>query len=176
MSQYTFELRELDRGDAARCAELEGQLFRGETPWSAEVFQQEFAHPHTFYFGVEAAEPVDAADSSGAAGGRAVLVGYAGLAMMGPADAPDFEIHTIGTDPAFQRRGVGRMMMENIAYIADLKDAPVFLEVRVGNDPAIGMYEAFGFKRVGVRKGYYQPAGHDAYTMVRPRKSERESA
>lgn len=161
---FTLELRELTPADAQRCAELELQLFSGETPWSEGVFKGEFAHPHTFYFGVDAITPE----------GDKTLAGYAGLAMMGPVDYPEFEIHTIGTDPAFQRKGIGRMMIDNIAHIADLKDAPVFLEVRVGNDPAVGMYEAFGFKHLGIRKGYYQPAGDDAYTMVRPRKSERE--
>ncbi len=93
--------------------------------------------------------------------------------MMGPAADPEFEIHTIGVDPAAQRRGVGRMMMDNIVYIADLKNAPVFLEVRVGNDPAIGLYEAYGFIKTGIRRNYYQPSGADAHTMFRPRSSER---
>ena len=119
---------------------------------------QEIAHGHTFYLGVEDED---------------VLVGYAGIGMMGPVTDPEFEIHTIGVDPAMQRRGAGRMMMDNIVYIADLKDAPVFLEVRVGNDPAISMYEAYGFIKTGIRRNYYQPSGADAHTMFRPRKSER---
>ena len=65
------------------------------------------------------------------------------------------------------------MMMDNICHIADLKDAPVFLEVRVGNDPAIGLYERYGFAKQGIRKNYYQPSGADAHVMVRPRQSER---
>ena len=77
-------------------------------------------------------------------------------------DDPEFEILTIGTDPKHQRRGIGRMMMDNICYIADLKKAPLFLEVRVGNDPAIEMYKAYGFKHLGIRRNYYQPSGADA--------------
>ena len=93
--------------------------------------------------------------------------------MMGPAADPEFEIHTIGVDPAAQRRGIARMMMDNICHIADLKDAPVFLEVRVGNEPAIGLYEGYAFAKQGIRKNYYQPSGADAHVMVRPRQSER---
>ena len=63
--------------------------------------------------------------------------------------------------------------MDNICHIADLKDAPVFLEVRVGNDPAIGLYERYGFAKQGIRKNYYQPSGADAHVMVRPRQSDR---
>ena len=150
-------LRELTDADAPRCAELEVQLFPGETPWSTEVFLADFAQPHTFYFGVQDGEP----------DGDGVLLGYAGLAMMGPVGTPEFEILTICTAPEAQRRGVGRLMMENICHIADLKDAPVFLEVRVGNDPAILMYEAFGFEMMGLRRNYYQPSGADAHTMKR---------
>lgn len=153
-----MKLRELTAADAQRCAELENVLFAGEGPWPAEAFVQEIAHGHTFYLGVEDED---------------VLVGYAGIGMMGPVTDPEFEIHTIGVDPAMQRRGAGRMMMDNIVYIADLKDAPVFLEVRVGNDPAISMYEAYGFIKTGIRRNYYQPSGADAHTMFRPRKSER---
>lgn len=147
-------LRELTASDAARCAELETVLFPGETPWSKEVFQAEFRQPHTFYLGVQDTE----AD---------LLVSYAGIGRMGPADDPEYEIHTIGTDPAHQRRGIGRMMMDNICFIADREKAPIFLEVRVDNVPAISLYEAYGFHRLGVRRNYYQPSGADAYTYKR---------
>ena len=47
------------------------------------------------------------------------------------------------------------------------------MEVRVDNTPAIRLYESFGFFTAGVRKNYYQASGMDAYTMTRPKKSER---
>ena len=151
-----LKLRELTPADAPRCAELDVVLFSGETPWSSEAFRSEFSQPHNFYFGVEDT------DRDG------LLVGYAGIGMLGPAADPEFEIHTIGTDPQHQRRGVGALMMDNICHIADVKNAPVFLEVRVGNDPAIAMYERYGFEKMGLRRGYYQPSGADAHTMRRP--------
>lgn len=160
-------LRELTPADAARCAELEEVLFPGESPWSEQVFLADFARAYTFYFGAEAETAAQATETT-------TLVGYAGLGMSGPADDPEFEILTIGTDPAYQRRGIGKALMDNICHIADLKDAPVFLEVRVGNDPAIAMYERYGFQHMGIRRGYYQPSGADAHTMVRPRRSERD--
>lgn len=150
-----LELRELAAADAERCAELDVLLFPGETPWSASAFRAEFSQPHNFYFGVEDTE-------------LSLLVGYAGIGMLGPACDPEFEIHTIGTDPDHQRRGIGRMMMDNICHIADLKAAPIFLEVRVGNEAAISMYERYGFEMMGIRRNYYQPSGADAHTMRRP--------
>ncbi|QPK79612.1 GNAT family N-acetyltransferase [Corynebacterium lizhenjunii] len=182
-----MRLRELTPADAARCAELEKVLFAGETPWSEEIFRADFARPHTFYFGVEDAPAVAAAAAAtetaaaetvaaneNAPTADSVLVGYAGLAMLGPVADPEWEILTIGVDPAAQRRGVARAMMDNICHIADRTDSPVFLEVRVGNDPALRLYEAYGFIYTGIRRNYYQPSGADAHTMVRPRSSERQ--
>ena len=42
--------------------------------------------------------------------------------------------------------------------------------------PAIRMYEAFGFTILATRKNYYRPSGADAYTMQRPRLSDRRDS
>ncbi len=39
------------------------------------------------------------------------------------------------------------------------------LEVRFSNRGAQGLYRQFGFRPVGVRKGYYQETGEDALVM-----------
>ena len=106
-----MKLRELTPADAPRCAELEEVLFPGETPWSSRIFREEMAQPFNFYFGVEGA--LDLAHES------TVLLGYAGIGMMGPAADPEFEIHTIGVDPAAQRRGIARMIEEE-KYCIDI--------------------------------------------------------
>lgn len=166
-----MNLRELTPADAPRCAELEKVLFPGETPWTEAVFEQEMAQPFNFYLGVEGALDPTAPEE----GEDPVLLGYAGIGMMGPAADPEFEIHTIGVDPKAQRRGIARMMMDNICYIADLKSAPIFLEVRVGNDSAIELYRRYGFSIEGIRRNYYQPSGADAHVMVRPSQSPQAS-
>ena len=58
-------------------------------------------------------------------------------------------------------------------HTADLLDGPMFLEVRTDNTPAIELYASFGFYVLATRKGYYQPSGADAYSMMRGRKSKR---
>ena len=157
-----MNIRELTRSDADAVAALEAVLFADETPWSREVLLTQFAQPYTFYIG--------------AFDGEGSLLGYAGLAMLGPRDDPEFEIHTIGVAPAAQRRGVGKELMDQLIHTADLLDGPMFLEVRTDNVAALGMYERYGFSVIGTRKNYYQPSGADAFSMMRPRKSEREQA
>lgn len=144
--------RGLEARDAARCAELERVLFPGESPWPEQAFREEFAARSTIYVGCE----IDG-----------LLVGYAGLGIAGPLRDPEFEVHTVGVDPAFQGRGLGRGLMDVLLAEADRLGGPVFLEVRTDNAPAIGLYESLGFGRIGVRRGYYQPSGADAYTMRR---------
>ena len=154
-----MNLRELTLADAPWCAELEQLLFPGDSPWSVEEFQSEITHVLTKYFGVEIS-------------GR--LVGYAGMAVLGPPDDAECEIRTIAVDPDYQGRGVGKLFMDAFTRIADAQDALIFLEVRTDNEPAMALYHSYGFAKIGVRKGYYMPSGADAYTMLRPRLSERD--
>ena len=163
-----MRLRPLVLDDAPRCAELEKVLFPGETPWPARAFEQEIAAGHTTYWAVDAS-----VNRVGHNDNRAEVLGYAGVGRMGPAAWPEYEIRTIGVDPAAQRQGIARLMMDAIVERADSHDAPIFLEVRVGNDPAIRLYEAYDFVINGLRRNYYQPSGAGAHTMYRPRKSER---
>lgn len=158
--------RELVLADAPSVATIESQLFAGEGPWSQEAIAREIAALHTFYVGAFEDDNGD---------GRHHLVGYAGLAVLGPKTDPEFEVHTIGVAPEFQGRGIGRELLDQLLHTADLLDGPVFLEVRTDNEPAIGLYESYGFFVLGTRKGYYQPSGADAYSMQRERKSRRES-
>ena len=99
-----MNIRELTPSDADAVAALEAVLFAGETPWSREVLLTQFAQPYTFYIG--------AFDDKGA------LLGYAGLAMLGPRNDPEFEIHTIGVAPEVQRRGVGRELMDQLVHLS----------------------------------------------------------
>jgi ribosomal-protein-alanine N-acetyltransferase len=96
------------------------------------------------------------------------LVGYAGMSVVGRPGDREASEHTIGVDPVCQRQGIGRALLNSLLAKADEVRAPVFLEVRTDNAAAIGLYEAHGFHRIGLRRRYYQPSGADAYTMGRP--------
>lgn len=141
----------LTHRDAARCAELEAQLFDGDDPWPKAAFIREVAAMHTRYVAARV-------------GGT--LVGYAGMARLGRTPPFEYEIHTIGVDPEFRGRGIGRAMMDVLLEFTG-PDAVVYLEVRTDNEPAIGLYTSLGFVTVGLRKRYYRASGADAYTMRR---------
>jgi ribosomal-protein-alanine N-acetyltransferase len=149
-TQETIEYTALTKDDAARCAELESQLFGGDDPWPARAFLAELAAKNNHYV---------AARKDGR------LVGYAGIARLGRVAPYEYEIHTVGVDPDFQGRGIGRQMMHRLIEFAS--GGTIFLEVRTDNEPAIKLYESLGFARIGLRKRYYRASGADAYTMQR---------
>jgi len=137
--------------DTARCAELERLLFPGEDPWTERAFLDELACGHHYL----------------AARDGHTLVGYGGIAFVAGPPRAEAEIHTIGVDPAFQRRGVGRALLGGLLAVADAERAAVFLEVRTDNAPAQALYAAEGFAVIGLRRRYYRPSGADAHTMRR---------
>ncbi|QZT58243.1 ribosomal protein S18-alanine N-acetyltransferase [Mycolicibacterium sp. jd] len=142
----------LTGADAARCAELEAQLFDGDDPWPERAFLAELAAKHNYYVAARVDDKV---------------VGYAGIARLGRFKPYEYEIHTVGVDPAWQGQGIGRGMLSRLLDYAG--DGTVFLEVRTDNAAAIALYESEGFVRVGIRKRYYRVSGADAYTMKRER-------
>jgi ribosomal-protein-alanine N-acetyltransferase len=80
------------------------------------------------------------------------------------------ELLNIGVAAAQQRRGRGRAMLESMLVLAcDKHLSRVFLEVRAGNQAAIGLYRSVGFSEIGVRRGYYRNAqgSEDARVMAR---------
>jgi ribosomal-protein-alanine N-acetyltransferase len=140
----------LKPSDAARCAELESQLFEGDDPWPERAFLAELKAKHIHYVAARSDDK---------------LVGYAGIARLGRTRPYEYEIHTIGVDPVYQGQGIGRRLVTQLLELAS--DSVVFLEVRTDNAPAIALYESFGFVNVGLRRRYYRSSGADAYTMKR---------
>jgi len=147
----------LRESDAPRCAVLERLLFPGDDPWSAAAFRDELRAGHVYL----------AARSPGGTAAGPLLVGYGGLAFLAEPPHVEAEVHTIGVDPAFQGRGIGRALLRGLLAAADARHATVFLEVRTDNEAARALYASEGFAVVGLRRRYYQPSGADAHTMRR---------
>lgn len=90
------------------------------------------------------------------------IVAFGGLWQVG------FEAHvtTVGVRASEQRKGYGRAMFGALVERAlTLGCHWVTLEVRPSNPGAVLLYEEFGFKIVGRRRGYYADNGEDALVM-----------
>jgi len=77
------------------------------------------------------------------------------------------ELNQIEVLNTYRRNGVGSLLLE---YLIKL-DFPITLEVKEDNSSAISLYEKFGFKKVAIRKGYYN--GIDGILMERKWYDER---
>jgi ribosomal-protein-alanine N-acetyltransferase len=128
---------------------LENDLFVDDR-WTARAYWSELGQLDTRHYLV-------------ALDGAAVR-GYAGLC-----DYPDEAfVQTIAVARSAQRSGLGaRLLQALLDEAARRNQRRVLLEVRADNTPAIALYEKFGFRRSGLRRGYYQPSGADALVMMR---------
>ncbi|MGW5261392.1 ribosomal protein S18-alanine N-acetyltransferase [Microbispora sp. NPDC004025] len=159
MRQAEVVLRQMTHEDLPAVMEIERTTFPADA-WSEGMMRGELAdQPRTRHYLV--AEVGDR------------VVGYAGLAAAG--DQAD--VQTIAVLAGHRRAGVGTALMDALLAEAVRRGAAsVFLEVRADNPPAQAMYERFGFRRLGLRRRYYDD-GTDAITMVKdlgPRHGEME--
>ena len=80
------------------------------------------------------------------------LIGYAVLMLA----AGEAHLLNLSVAAPAQRRGHGRSLLEHVVGIAREHEAKVlFLEVRPTNEVGQRLYAGYGFKQVGVRRGYY---------------------
>jgi ribosomal-protein-alanine N-acetyltransferase len=71
-------------------------------------------------------------------------------------------VATIGVDPRYQRRGVGRALLRACEQRTRLPRMK--LTVRMSNEPAISLYEKEGYRSVDIWKRYYND-GEDGLVM-----------
>lgn len=63
--------------------------------------------------------------------------------------------------PQFQRQGHARAMLDELVrWSRERAAVRLWLEVRESNDRAQALYRRYGFRELGLRRGYY-PAGPD---------------
>ncbi len=82
----------------------------------------------------------------------------------------ELHVATISVHPDHRRKGIARRLMETALADAAARGAiSAALEVRAGNEAALALYEAFGFKIVGARPHYYPDNGEEALLMTLPK-------
>ena len=75
-------------------------------------------------------------------------------------------ITMLAVDPKFRRQGFGQVLL--LSLLASAKQRGLeraTLEVKVSNQAALSLYEKFGFRVAGRRRGYYQDTGEDALIL-----------
>jgi len=101
-------------------------------------------------------------------GGPEALAGFTVLQSVSiPGERRECECESIVVHPAFRRRGIGKQLLDRMIEWCLLHSASVLrLEVRRGNDAAIGLYRRAGFVVTGTRPRYYESPQEDALLMA----------
>lgn len=68
----------------------------------------------------------------------------------------ELELLNITVNPSYRKKGYAQRVLGIIEDLASSRSMEsIFLEVRVGNKPAIQLYKKLGYEQVGLRKDYY---------------------
>ena len=140
------KLRPMRASDIDRIMEIEPVIYTH--PWTRGNFEDSMRVGYSCWV----------IDSGG------VVTGY-GVLMIGVREA---HLLNLSIAPEWQRRGLGRTLLEHFVRIGRDSDAQqMFLEVRPSNTSARRMYAGYGFRDISIRRGYYPAAGgrEDAILM-----------
>lgn len=121
-------------------------------PWSRESFRQELEDNKIAIY-IIAKDRTEYGEK---------IVGYAGMWHV----VTEGHITNIAVSPEFRRRGAGDALLRHLIALAQEKHMlGLTLEVRMGNESAMRLYGAHGFKAEGIRKNYYADSHEDAVVM-----------
>lgn len=138
-------IRSMKQEDVPQIAALERLCF--SDPWSETSISSELENELSLWLVAETDGRID---------------GYIGSQAV----PPDCDIMNLAVAPAARRRQLGRLLLQSLIDALHRRGIErLFLEVRPSNLPARALYDAFGFERVGVRKGYYVNPTEDALIL-----------
>lgn len=145
--KFTVKIERMKAADIDSVIAIEEKAY-GKHHWSKESFFNELSNELARYY--------CAFNTDGE------LVGYAGSWEI----LEETHITNIAVSEDFRRKHIGEALLNAIIQecINNLVKY-ITLEVRVSNTPAISLYEKYGFRSLGTRKGYYQDNNEDALIM-----------
>ncbi|HEY1357349.1 MAG TPA: ribosomal protein S18-alanine N-acetyltransferase [Thermoleophilaceae bacterium] len=141
-----LEIRRLTYADLPQVIAIERRAF--PTPWSLAMFVLELSKPSGICL---------AATREGKLAGYLVCSRYDTV----------WHLMNVAVDDRLVRRGIATALIERLLELADGPGEQFTLEVRTSNDAAIRLYERFGFRSAGRRRGYYHDNREDALIMWR---------
>ncbi len=140
-------IRKIQSEDTKRLAEIEEASF--SRPWSEESFRELLNIDYARYLVAELDGEV---------------VGSAGMRII----AGEGNIDNVVVESSHRNKGIAGRLVEELIRLGEEEGVRDFtLEVRVGNAPAIRVYERAGFKSEGIRPGFYEEPKEDALIMWR---------
>jgi ribosomal-protein-alanine N-acetyltransferase len=141
-----LEIRRLSYSDLPQVIAIERRAF--PTPWSLAMFVLELSKPSGICL-------------------AAVLRGrLAGYVICSRYDTV-WHLMNVAVDDRLRRQGIATALLERLFDEADQPGEQYTLEVRPSNREAIVLYERFGFRSAGRRRGYYHDNKEDALIMWR---------
>ena len=141
-----LEIRRLTYADLPQVIAIERRAFT--TPWSLAMFVLELSKPTGICL-------------AGLRDGR--VVGYLVCSRYDTV----WHLMNVAVDDRLRRQGIATALMEHLFAEADGPGEQYTLEVRTSNGSAIALYERFGFRAAGRRRGYYHDNREDAVIMWR---------
>jgi ribosomal-protein-alanine N-acetyltransferase len=118
------------------------------TPWTAEAFVNELEHNSFAQYVVMLWDNT--------------IIGYAGMWAI----LDEAHITNIAVVEQYRGRKLGERLLRELVVLALSHNMKrMTLEVRTTNYTAQGLYEKFGFRAEGLRRGYYSDNGEDAIIM-----------
>ena len=142
----TTEIRRLTYADLPQVIAIERRAF--PAPWSLAMFVLELSKPS----GISLAAVME---------GR--LVGYLVCSRYDTV----WHVMNVAVDDRLHRQGIASALLDRLFERADKPNEQYTLEVRTSNAAAIDLYERFGFRSAGLRRGYYHDNKEDAVIMWR---------
>jgi ribosomal-protein-alanine N-acetyltransferase len=141
-----LEIRPLSYSDLPQVISIERRVF--PTAWSLAMFVLELSKPSGICL-------------------AAVLRGrIAGYMICSRYDTV-WHLMNIAVDDRLRRQGIATALLDRLFEEADQPGEQYTLEVRPSNREAIALYERFGFRSAGRRRGYYHDNKEDAVIMWR---------
>ena len=159
-----LDVRRLAYADLPQVVAIERRTF--SAPWSLSMFVLELSKADGICLAARlAGPPASSGDGAPPAGKRSE--GIAGYLICSRYDTV-WHVMNVAVDPAYRRHGIASGLLRDLLSIVG-DGARLTLEVRMSNDGAIALYQAFGFLGAGVRRRYYADNGEDAVIMWRSR-------
>lgn len=117
------------------------------SPWPKSLFLQEMSNPRA---------------RLRAARNRDQILAYTALFQV----LDEVHLTSIAVHLRFRRQGIGtHLLLQVLSECYARKGRILYLEVRQNNYPAHSFYSRLKLNPIGVRRGYYQDTGEDAFIL-----------